>query len=214
MRRYTADVVGRGADTIVLGCTHYSFVADQIRAGLEGLFTRMPAGWGGFSALGLPNQLEGLHLAERFLTHLAESLDRAQIGQMVTVLQACHRAYSELDATMVEINPLVVTGAGNLVALDAKMSFDTNALYRRPEVAALRDPSQEDPREAAAAEKGPGNPLSDEGIEPLDPWYVLDFKRPGVQNGVFRKLKQGKYDSEARLDMHRMSASTAALLIS
>ena len=62
-----------------------------------------------------------------------------QIAQMVTVLQACHRAYSELDAMMVEINPLVVTGAGDLVALDAKMSFDTNALYRRPEIAALRD---------------------------------------------------------------------------
>jgi succinyl-CoA synthetase beta subunit len=81
-------------------------------------------------------------------------LEGAQIAQMVTVLQACHRAYSELDATMVEINPLVVTGSGDLVALDAKMSFDTNALYRRPEVAALRDPSQEDPREAMAADNG------------------------------------------------------------
>lgn len=77
-----------------------------------------------------------------------------QIAQMVTVLQACHRAYSELDAMMVEINPLVVTGAGDLVALDAKMSFDTNALYRRPEIAALRDASQEDPREATAADNG------------------------------------------------------------
>lgn len=81
-------------------------------------------------------------------------LTGGQIAQMVKVLQACHRAYSEMDATMVEINPLVVTTAGELLALDAKMSFDTNALYRRPEVAALRDPSQEDPREAMAADNG------------------------------------------------------------
>lgn len=81
-------------------------------------------------------------------------LSGGQIAQMVTVLQACHRAYQDHDATMVEINPLVITGSGDLVMLDAKMSFDTNALYRRPEVAALRDPSQEDPREAMAADHG------------------------------------------------------------
>ena len=75
-----------------------------------------------------------------------------QIGQMVTTLRACYRAYRDLDATMVEINPLAITGAGDLVALDAKMSFDTNAMFRRPEVAALRDLSQEDPREAMAAQ--------------------------------------------------------------
>jgi hypothetical protein len=51
---------------------------------------------------------------------------------MVTILQACYRAYRDLDAVMVEINPLVITGAGDLVALDAKMSFDTNALVPPP----------------------------------------------------------------------------------
>ena len=81
-------------------------------------------------------------------------LKGGQIAQMVTILQACHRAYRDLDAMMVEINPLVITGAGDLVALDAKMSFDANALYRRPNVAALRDASQEDPREAMAADHG------------------------------------------------------------
>jgi DNA-nicking Smr family endonuclease len=54
-----------------------------------------------------------------------------------------------------------------------------------------------------------GNPLLDEGVAPLDPWYVLEFKRPGIQNGVFRKLKQGRYDAEARLDLHRMSVRRA-----
>lgn len=81
-------------------------------------------------------------------------LTGGQIGQMVTALRACYRAYRDLDAMMVEINPLVVTEAGDLVALDAKMSFDTNALFRRPQVTALRDRAQEDPREAAAADNG------------------------------------------------------------
>lgn len=77
-----------------------------------------------------------------------------QIAQMITVLKACYRAYRDLDAMMVEINPLVVCSDGSLVALDAKMSFDTNALFRRPQVRALRDPGQEDPRECFAADHG------------------------------------------------------------
>jgi succinyl-CoA synthetase beta subunit len=81
-------------------------------------------------------------------------LSGAQVAQFVTTLRACYRAYRDLDAMMVEINPLAVTGAGDLVVLDAKMSFDTNALYRRGEVAALRDPGQEDPREAMAHDTG------------------------------------------------------------
>lgn len=81
-------------------------------------------------------------------------LEGAQIRQMITVLQACYQAYRNLDAMMVEINPLVVCGDGTLVALDAKMSFDSNALFRRAEVAALRDPGQEDPRESYAADHG------------------------------------------------------------
>jgi DNA-nicking Smr family endonuclease len=64
-------------------------------------------------------------------------------------------------------------------------------------------------REAAAAEAGPANPLADDGVEPLDPWYVLEFKRPGVQNGVFRKLKQGRYEAEARLVLRRMTVAKA-----
>jgi succinyl-CoA synthetase beta subunit len=76
------------------------------------------------------------------------------VAQMVSTLTACYRAYRELDAMMVEINPLVVTHAGEIVALDAKMSFDTNALFRRPQIAELRDASQEDPRESMAADHG------------------------------------------------------------
>jgi DNA-nicking Smr family endonuclease len=63
-----------------------------------------------------------------------------------------------------------------------------------------------------AAVTAPGrdpNILSEDGIEALDPWYVLDYKRPGIQNGVFRKLKQGRYEAEARLDLHRMTLRQA-----
>jgi len=84
----------------------------------------------------------------------ALGLNSGQVAKMVTILRACYRAYRDLDAMMVEINPLVVTGSGDLVALDAKMSFDTNALFRRPQIAELRDRSQEDPRESTAADHG------------------------------------------------------------
>lgn len=73
-----------------------------------------------------------------------------------------------------------------------------------------RDSSLEARRRAAVAQPAADrNILAEEGIEALDPWFVLEFKRPGVQNGVFRKLKQGRYEQEARLDLHRMSVRRA-----
>ncbi len=81
-------------------------------------------------------------------------LDSKLVNKLVKILMASYRAFRDLDATMVEINPLVVTGSGELVALDAKMSFDDNALFRRPQISELRDRSQEDPRESAAADRG------------------------------------------------------------
>jgi succinyl-CoA synthetase beta subunit/malate-CoA ligase subunit beta len=75
-------------------------------------------------------------------------------AQAVSTILGCYRAFRELDATMVEINPLVVTSEGALLALDAKMSFDDNALFRRPNISELRDKSQEDPRETKAADRG------------------------------------------------------------
>lgn len=78
----------------------------------------------------------------------------AQIQQAVTTIKGCYRAFRELDATMVEVNPLVVTADGGIIALDAKMTFDDNALFRHPSVSELRDKSQEDPRESQAADRG------------------------------------------------------------
>jgi DNA-nicking Smr family endonuclease len=64
----------------------------------------------------------------------------------------------------------------------------------------------------SAAVTGPAvdrNFLADGGIEPLDPWYVLEYKRPGIQNGVYRKLRQGHYAMDATLDLHRMTVAIA-----
>jgi succinyl-CoA synthetase beta subunit len=61
---------------------------------------------------------------------------------------------TELDTDLIEINPLVITGSGEVVALDGKMSFDDNALYRHPDVVELRDETEEDPAEAEAKETG------------------------------------------------------------
>ncbi|HLV12343.1 MAG TPA: ADP-forming succinate--CoA ligase subunit beta [Trueperaceae bacterium] len=72
----------------------------------------------------------------------------------VALLKAVARAAAELDTDLLEVNPLVVTAQGDVVALDAKMSFDANALFRHPEVAALRDLSEEDPAEVEASKYG------------------------------------------------------------
>jgi malate-CoA ligase subunit beta len=81
-------------------------------------------------------------------------LDVSQVGRAVKVFKGAYRAFRDLDATMVEINPMIVTGSGEIMALDAKMSFDDNALFRRPQIAELRDKSQEDPRESYASDRG------------------------------------------------------------
>ena len=84
----------------------------------------------------------------------ALGLDSGLISQAVSTILGCYRAFRDLDATMVEINPLVVTEDGRLIALDAKMNFDDNALFRNPKIAELRDKSQEDARETKAADRG------------------------------------------------------------
>ena len=81
-------------------------------------------------------------------------VDKTLISQAVSTLLGCYRAFRDLDAIMVEINPLVITRDGRLLALDAKMSFDDNALFRRPNISELRDKSQEDEREMRATDRG------------------------------------------------------------
>ena len=81
----------------------------------------------------------------------ALGLEGRQVGSAVRFLSGMYSAFTGLDASLVEINPLVVTGSGEVVALDAKMTFDDNALFRHGDVAELRDEDEEDPAELEAA---------------------------------------------------------------
>ena len=76
------------------------------------------------------------------------------INRTAETIIGCYRAFSELDATMVEINPLAVSGQGQILALDCKMSFDNNALFRRNQISELRDKTQENPSEVYASDRG------------------------------------------------------------
>ena len=81
-------------------------------------------------------------------------IPNASLPQAIDLLRELYRAFDETDASLVEINPLILTGDGKVIALDAKMTFDDNALYRRPEIVALRDLDEEDPAEIEASKFG------------------------------------------------------------
>ena len=78
-------------------------------------------------------------------------LEGKQVGAATKFMLAIYKAYIDSDASLLEINPLVVTGDGQIIALDAKMNFDDNALYRHPDISELRDETEEDAREREAA---------------------------------------------------------------
>ena len=78
------------------------------------------------------------------------SLTTEQAKVFASVFVALSKIFNDLDASLIEINPLAVMRNGKVIAIDAKINFDDNALYRHPEIAALRDPNQEDPREVEA----------------------------------------------------------------
>jgi succinyl-CoA synthetase beta subunit len=79
-------------------------------------------------------------------------LEAGPANKLVKVLDAVYRAFVETDASMIEINPLILTKGGDLLALDAKVTFDDNALYRHPDLRDLRDVTEEDPLEVAASQ--------------------------------------------------------------
>ena len=78
-------------------------------------------------------------------------IPEASVAQARDVLKGLYRAFDQTDASLAEINPLVVTGDGKVIALDAKLNFDSNALYRHPEIVAMRDLDEEDPAEIEAS---------------------------------------------------------------
>jgi succinyl-CoA synthetase beta subunit len=82
----------------------------------------------------------------------ALGLDNTQMKQFVPLVQNLYRLFDESDASLLEINPLIVNSDGSLLALDAKINIEDNALFRQPDLQAWRDPSQEDPMERSAAE--------------------------------------------------------------
>ncbi|MBT3697238.1 MAG: malate--CoA ligase subunit beta [Gammaproteobacteria bacterium] len=84
----------------------------------------------------------------------ALGLEAKAISRCASAILGCYKAFTTSDATMVEINPLVLTGDDHILALDCKMSFDDNALYRIPQIAELRDKTQEDSKETYAHDRG------------------------------------------------------------
>jgi succinyl-CoA synthetase beta subunit len=72
-------------------------------------------------------------------------------GKMAAAMQGLYRAYEDCDASLAEINPLIITSEGQVMALDAKMNFDSNAFFRQKAIVALRDLDEEDPREVEAS---------------------------------------------------------------
>ena len=81
----------------------------------------------------------------------ALGVPQERVGKMVTMMQALYRAFDECDCSIAEINPLILTKEGQVMALDAKMNFDSNALFRQKDILALRDLNEEDPREIEAS---------------------------------------------------------------
>ena len=81
-------------------------------------------------------------------------LESSQLKNASKLFEGLYRTFIALDCSMVEVNPLVVTAEGEVLALDAKFNFDDNALYRHPEIAAMRDIAEEDPREVEASKHG------------------------------------------------------------
>ncbi len=101
---------------------------------------------------------QSIHPATGFQGYMGRKLAFAlglkgqQIRQFVSLLAALVTLFQEKDAALLEVNPLVITGEGDLLALDAKLNIDSNAIYRHPDLQKMRDITQEDEREAKAAE--------------------------------------------------------------
>jgi succinyl-CoA synthetase beta subunit len=93
----------------------------------------------------------GLDAAEASRVARAIGVPDAANAEAVQILQGLYRAFVEKDAMLAEINPLVITADNRAIALDAKFNFDSNALYRRPEIVAMRDLDEEDPAEIEAS---------------------------------------------------------------
>jgi len=98
--------------------------------------------------------LLGLQAYQARLIAYSLGFEGEQVKQMIKLLMNVYRLYDEKDCSQVEINPLITTPEGNIMALDAKINFDDNALFRQPDIRALRDLNEEDPKEIEASRHG------------------------------------------------------------
>lgn len=97
--------------------------------------------------IGIPD-----YQARRFAYTLFDKMEQA--SRMASIIQSLYKVFIENDASLVEINPLVLTPKGTLIAIDAKMAFDDNALYRHPDIKSLFEPTEDEKLEAIAKERG------------------------------------------------------------
>jgi succinyl-CoA synthetase beta subunit len=98
--------------------------------------------------------VQGLQPFECRKLGFAMGMGAKQVNQLTKIMLGLFKMYNELDMSLVELNPLVINGAGDLVCLDGKINADENALFRHPKLVEMRDPTQEDPLEAAASKHG------------------------------------------------------------
>ncbi|MGJ8668514.1 MAG: ADP-forming succinate--CoA ligase subunit beta [Oceanococcus sp.] len=138
---YLSMLIDRSTDRVAIiaspdGGMSIEEVAEETPERIKTVFLNPAAGLQGFHAREL-----GFFIG----------LEKSQIGEFFKILQGLYRIFMECDAALVEINPLVVTDSGSLLPLDGKLSIDDNGLFRQKRIADLRDPSQEDEKERAAA---------------------------------------------------------------
>ena len=139
---YFCILVDRSAERIVMvGCAQGGMEIEELVVTNPGLIKRIYVE----PAVGLQD-FQAREMA------FALGIENSHLNHAIKTIKGCYRALRDLDANMLEINPLVVTRNGDLVAIDAKMNFDPNALFRRHKIFELRDKSQIDPREVAAAD--------------------------------------------------------------
>ena len=100
----------------------------------------------------------------------------APIGEARDLLKNLYRVFDECDCSLAEVNPLIVTGDGKVVALDAKLNFDSNALFRQTGIVAYRDLDEEDPAEI----EEPACPLGDGPVEDLPAGTLLHCAAGGL----------------------------------
>jgi succinyl-CoA synthetase beta subunit len=138
---YLAMVVDRHAESVaVIASTEGGMEIEEVAAKTPGKIITEPI-----------DPVIGLAPFQARKIAFALALKDKQVGQFATLLSSLYRAFLETDASLLEVNPLVVTADGRVLCLDAKLSFDDNGLFRHPEIRELRDPNEEDPTETEAA---------------------------------------------------------------